>query len=162
MRPTLKEIFDVTLLELNISREAYERAGRSREARMVKARRIMCYMGRHFGYTLHEVADYLKMNHATVHYHAEGTKDAIYYEKGYSYAVNNILSHFDFVQRVSTTNGWLARDEDGSLNFFNDRPTPCEGVWVARTNMKSVPRDQFPQVTYIDSPLPCEMTLRLK
>lgn len=162
MRPTLQEIFDAILLELNIAQEAYERAGRSRMAIMVKARRIMCYVGRHFGYTLHEVADYLKMNHATVHYHAEGAKDAIYYEKGYAHAVNNILSHFDFVQRVSNTDGWLARDEDGSLYFFNEKPFPCEGVWITTGGMKSVSKDQFPQVTYVDSPIPCEMTLRLK
>ena len=162
MRPTLKEIFDVTLFELNISKEAYERAGRSREARMVKARRMMCYVGRHFGYTLHEVADYLKMNHATVHYHVEGAKDAICYENGYAYAINNILSHFDFVQRVSTTDGWLARDEDGSLYFFRDKPTSVNGVWLTNNAVQKIPQDQFPQVTYIDSPVPCEMTLRLK
>lgn len=162
MRPTLKEIFNVTLEELNISNEAYQRAGKSREIRMVKARRIICYVGRHFGYTLYEVADYLKINHTTVHYHSEGAKDAMCYEKGYAYSINNILSHFDFVQRVSNTIGWLARDEDGSLYFFRDKPTSCDGVWLANNSAIRISQDQFPQVTYIDSPVPCEMTLRLK
>lgn len=162
MRPTLQEIFDVTLDELNISKDSYKRAGKSREARMVRVRQIFSYIGRHFGYTTQTIADFIGMHHASICYHSECAKDACRYEKGYINKINNILSHFDNVQRVSVVSGWLARSEDGTLEFFKEEPNLFDGVWTTNQTSIYVEKEQFPQINLVDSPIPCEMTLRLK
>lgn len=162
MRPTLKEIFDVTLDEMNICKEAYQRAGKSREARMVRVRRTVCYIGRYFGYTLQDIAAFLDIKHSSVYYHAEVAKDSIFYEKGYENRVNNILAYFDNTQKLSETRGWLARDEDGSLNFFQSEPVLYNGIWMSNKGAQRLQDNQFPQITLDSRPAPCEIIIKLR
>lgn len=162
MRPTLEEILEVTLRELNVSKESYERAGKSRIACMVRVKQIVSYVGYHFGYTLHAIGNFLHLTHCTVYHNKEMAKDFCHYEHGYACKVNKVLSYFENTQRVYYTKGWVARNENGEISFFQKEPSLLNGVWVSDTNGKKLPKETFPQISPNDIPLSCELTLRLK
>lgn len=162
MRPTLEEILDVTLRELNISKDSFERAKKSRISSMVRARQIVSYVGHHFGYSLHAIGDFLSLTHCTIHHNKEMAKDFYYYEKGYANKVNNVLAYFENTQRVYSAKGYVARGESGDIAFFEEEPMLKNGSWRSESESMRLPEDTFPQVSVVDPPRPCEITIRFK
>jgi hypothetical protein len=163
MKPTLNEILEATLSELNISLEEYKRIRKSRIAKAVMVRQIVSYIGVRYGYTQHGIADFLKTNHSSVHYHKELAKDFYTNEKGFADKIDKVLSNFEDVSVSQWVKGWVARDKDGSISFFSLKPREEQGKWsIERGITSELPITHFTQVTFEDSPRCCEMTLRLR
>ncbi len=61
---------------------------------------------------------------------------------------------------------WLARDEDGTLIAFSERPvqTPQhsrQGYWSGK-RFRVLNRLAFPQITWLSEPIECYVTIRIK
>lgn len=165
--PTLKEILQATLEELNISKDNYNRAKYSRLANIVKARQMFCLVARHYGYSQKEMAKFLNLNNSTINHNKNVALDHFEYEKGFANKVNGILSHFEYIRKLHVVNGWVARDgdEERNINFFKEKPKLLDKedkIWFSPQNNYQLHESFFPQLTFEDSPIPCEITLRLK
>lgn len=153
MRPTLQEILDATLNVLNISKDIYDKTRNSRLANVVRVRQIFCYVGEHYGYTLHAMGNFLHLTHSTVYHNKEMAKDFCSYEKGYANKINEILSHFEKVQKIYVAKGTVQRGQNGSISFLGDDANGIKAF---------LPSECFPQVAEGDPPFPCEVTFRIK
>ncbi len=166
MRPTFDEIYEAVLDTLNICKEVYERAGRSRFAPIVKARQIICYVARKVGYTTLDIGERLGLHHATVLHHSKKAEGYATYEEEYATDVNNILNRLSIPNKQCTIVGYVVRDEDGQLTLFSDKPNrdrfqQGEGFWSGDCPRELNP-SLFPQITWGSEPQECELTLRLK
>lgn len=163
MKPTLREILDATLVELDMSYEQYKRVRCSRLMRIVEVRQIVCYVGTHYGHTQQDIANFLSINHASVHHHKKNSEGYCDYDKDFANKVYSVMSRFENVRFYHRENGYVARDkEDFILTFFREKPIENDGVWTSDKCSYSLPKDYFPQVSYEDSPISCELTLRLR
>lgn len=60
---------------------------------------------------------------------------------------------------------WLARDEDGSLYLFNNKPIKGERCWISSQygteyDVLEVQKDLFPEITWDDDdPVEVELTV---
>ena len=163
MKPSLKEILEVTLEELNVTQRHYKEACKSRLSNIVLAKQIVCYVATHFGYSQHSIASFLKIDRTNVSYHKSLAENYSKIEKKYAVKVNKVMSRFENVRYCHSKLGWVARDKDTmSLTFFREKPIDNDGSWYADSYQYSLPFDHFPQVSYDDSPRRCEVTFRLK
>lgn len=163
MKPTLREILDATLVELDMPYERYKRVKGSRLMKVVEVRQIVCYVGVHYGYRQYEIADFLNIDISSVHHHKKNSEGYCSYDKSFANKVYSVMSHFEKVRFYHRENGYIARDkEDFTLTFFREKPIESDGVWTSDKYSYSLPKDYFPQVSYGDSPISCELTLRLR
>lgn len=163
MKPTLREILDATLVELDMPYERYKRVKGSRLMKVVEVRQIVCYVGVHYGYRQYEIAYFLNIDISSVHHHKKNSEGYCSYDKSFANKVYSVMSHFEKVRFYHRENGYIARDkEDFTLTFFREKPTESDGVWTSDKYSYSLPKDYFPQVSYEDSPISCELTLRLR
>lgn len=69
-------------------------------------------------------------------------------------------------QKEVTINGWLARDENGVLFFYKEKPNKGSWEWHARKNDEwgAVQRelDTLPVAWSDEEPTPCELTYKIK
>lgn len=57
---------------------------------------------------------------------------------------------------------WIARDEDyWDLNLFYEKPTSEEGVWDTNKICYPIDPNEFPEVTFENSPQEIEIELKL-
>lgn len=163
MNPTLYDILYATLDVLNIKKEDFKRARKSRLSYVVEAKQIVCFVAQHFGYSQQSIADFLGLTHAAILNNQKRAYDFSTIEKGYANKVNAVLEKFERVRKWHIVNGWVARDnEDNTINFFTEKPETFDGIWVSEYSSYSLPKGFFPQLSFDDSPQRCEMTLRLK
>lgn len=54
---------------------------------------------------------------------------------------------------------WVARDKDGNLFAYNDKPTRCDNQreWFAEKFLFSMENSYFPNLTWEDEPLEVEL-----
>lgn len=54
---------------------------------------------------------------------------------------------------------WVARDKDGNLFAYNDKPTRCDNQkeWFAEKFLFSMENSFFPELTWEDEPLEVEL-----
>ena len=62
-------------------------------------------------------------------------------------------------------NGWIARDEDGELDLFTDKPERAlafngKGVWKSYGEYSPIDRSLFPSVTWASEPLDVTITVK--
>lgn len=163
MNPTLYDILYATLDVLNIKKEDFKRARKSRLSYVVEAKQVFCFVAQHFGYSQQSLSDFLGLNHSTIVHNQKRAYERYTLEKGYANKVCSVFGRFERVRKWHLIEGWVARDkEDDTLNFFTERPEIFEGIWVSEHPSYSVPEGFFPQLSFADSPQRCEMTLRLK
>lgn len=67
--------------------------------------------------------------------------------------------------------GWVARDQDGYISLFKDKPTrdTCDkddipyGFWdEANSNHLELPITSFPDLTWVSEPQECEIIIKRK
>ena len=131
--------------------------------KVVEARQIVCYVGVHYGYRQYEIADFLNIDISTVHHHKKNSEGYCSYDKSFANKVYSVMSRFENMRFYHRENGYVARDEeDSTLSFFREKPIERDGVWTSDKRSYCLPKDYFPQVSYEDSPISCELTLRLR
>ena len=54
---------------------------------------------------------------------------------------------------------WIARDSDGTLYIYKDKPERGNGVWITNGQLGIVDEDLFPEVQWSD-PEPRELVLK--
>lgn len=52
---------------------------------------------------------------------------------------------------------WVARDADGEVAFFKEKPERSEYLWEAKWYCWIVRRDMFPDLTWEDEPIEVEL-----
>lgn len=169
MIPTLEQILDTTLEVLGIERSAFEKSKRTRSAFAVKVRQIVCYVGQEYGHTQCGIGDFLGLDHSTVHHNKETAKDYATFENDYANVIEQVLlklGEVKSIRKVAKVMGFVVRDEDGSM-FFCEGGKPVrseeEKIWLVEDGMAySIASEYFPQVTWDDEPIECQITLRLK
>lgn len=170
MRPTLDDIFYAVLEAFDIDDETYRNIKDSREALAVSVRQVICWIGqKSCGYSQSEIGGYLGLNHSTVWHNKMRAEDYMSYDKDYKMCVNKALSILyakEEEQKECSINGWVTRDEDGDLTVFSDKPireTFSDGInfWCGE-EPRGLDPSLFPQITWENEPVECEMTLRLK
>ena len=164
MKPTLREVLDCTLSVLNMTKENYRAIRKSRLARIVEARQIVCFVGTRYGYSQHQIGELLSIKPCTVLYHNNSVEGYLGYDKELSAKIDRVMSNFEEVLFYHRLNGWIARGKDNkNLSFFSDKPEDTNGTWHREDCFKyDLPISYFPQVRYEDSPRNCEITFRLK
>ena len=163
MNPTLYDILEATLDVLNIKREDFKRARKSRLSYVVEAKQIVCFVAQHFGHSQQSIADFLGFTHSAIHHSQKKAYELSTIDKGYANKVCTVLSKFEKVRMCHVMMGGVARDEeDNTLTFFTEKPEIFDGIWVSEYPSYGLPEGYFPQITFGDSPQRCEMTLRLK
>lgn len=163
MKPTLREILDATLKVVKMTPENYRAIRKSRLARAVEVRQLVCYVGTRYGHTQQQMAELLGIGHSTIKYHNEQAEGHRSYDKEFCNKLDLIMENFEEVSLYHKMLGWVAREkESGELTFFSDKPIDVDGMWHQGCLAYGLPKGYFPQVTYEDSPRSCEITLRLK
>lgn len=167
MRPTFDDIYYVTLDVLNIKREVFERAGRSRFSPIMRAKQMMCFIACEMGYTTTFIGKRLNLNHTTVVHHHKSAQDHIDYEQDYAEDINAIYAKLDIPCLFYKKTGWLTRDKEehgANLLFTVGKKPRRDGIWLTSKDceMYDLPRQAFPHITWESEPQECEMTLRLK
>ena len=171
MRPTLEDIYYAVLEAFDIDDETYRNIQKSKKGLAVSVRQVICWIGQNkYGYTQNAIGLYLGLDHSTVWHNKMKAQDYMCYDNSYKILVNKALSILSVKEKEEQKeyyiSGWIARDEDGGLTFFSDKPTRetfshgmsvwCgEGLSILYTSL-------FPQITWESEPQECEMTLRLK
>lgn len=169
MKPSLEDIRNATLCVLGIEQEEYEKAGKSREARMVRVRQIVSLFGQHYGYSQAKIGDFLNLKHSTVHHGKLMAKDYYKYEKEYAEIVDEVERILKEIEGVNeacaehTIVGWVARDSlENKLNFFTKKPRYYDGCWTSKGEAYSLPVEYFPQIEHCFRPQTCEISIKLK
>ena len=172
MKPTLEDIFYAVLEAFDINEETYRNIQKSRKSLAVSVRQVICWIGQNtYGYTQNAIGLYLGLDHSTVCLNKMKAQDYISYDNSYKMCVNKALSILsakeeEEEQKECSIGGWVARDEDGALTVFSDKPTrenflEDTSVWCGAKPIELDPA-LFPQSTWESEPQECEMTLRLK
>lgn len=172
MIPTLDDIFYAVLEAFDTDDDTYRNIKRSRKGLAVSVRQVVCWIGQNiYGHSPNEIGLYLGIDHSTVWYHRMKVQDYISYDKDYTMRVNKSLSILctkekEEGQKECSISVWVARDEDGVLTFFADKPkrenfSEYPSVWFGDEPRRLDP-SLFPQITWESEPQECEMTLRLK
>lgn len=90
--------------------------------------------------------------------------------KGYYHGMKDALSEQE-KDADAVIRGWVARDQDGYISLFKDKPTrdTCDkddipyGFWdEANSNHLELPITSFPDLTWDDDPEPVEIILKRK
>lgn len=59
--------------------------------------------------------------------------------------------------------GWIARDSDYSIYFYDNKPIKGEHEWWPDANYISLDSSSFPQVVWEDDkPTPCEVMIKIE
>lgn len=171
MKPTLEDIFYAVLEAFDINEETYRNIQKSRKSLAVSVRQVICWIGQNtYGYTQNAIGLYLGLDHSTVWHNKMKAQDYMCYDSSYKTCVNKALSILSTKekeeQKECSIGGWVAREEDGALTVFSDKPTrenffEDTSVWCGATTIELSPA-LFPQITWGSEPQECEMTLRLK
>lgn len=159
MRPELEKILSATLEVERMERWYYDKWAKSRIAPVSQVKRLVCYVGRKHGYTQRELSSFLHCSMSTVACIKKRMEElaSIYREE------KEKITKIEAILSMCEMCGYVARDkEDEGLMFSLGKPRLVEGMWIADGLQMRLPIDSFPQVTYSNSPLSCEMTLRLK
>lgn len=144
-----------------------ERKRRTPEPLLVK--QLFSLLAYEEGYTTPKIGHFLELNTATVHHHINQARGLAMYEQDYGKMVQglkNILGEAKKIQKEATVRGWVARDEDGELALFADKPEIDEfstggHFWVGEAP-RTLPSKSFPQITWETGAEECEITIRLK
>lgn len=66
------------------------------------------------------------------------------------------------IKKTSTLKAWVARDEDGMLYLYLDKPLNFEGRWIPTSHRFTVMNEElFPEVKWEDEE-PTELTFTVK
>lgn len=170
MTPTLDDIFYSVLEAFDIDDETYRNIKDTRETLATSIRQVICWIGQNtYGYSQNNIGQYLGLDHSTVWYNKKKADDYMSYDKSYRMCVDKALSIIcakEDEQKECSIIGYIARDKDGDLTVFSNRPTRdtfSDGMsfWCGEEPRELNPSN-FPQVTYESEPVECEITLRLK
>lgn len=164
MRASLEDILNATLKGLEIGEEEFEAIKSTRLANAIRIRQIVAFLGQQYGYTLVEIGTFLNVTHSTALHASNMAKDFYAYEEEYTNKVDDIMAYLNEVQTTCRVKGWIARDTNGSLNFFEgEMPIKNNGVYLSNGTLYKITGDEnFPQITINDPPQKCEITIRLK
>lgn len=74
------------------------------------------------------------------------------------------LFHKKEENNIIDIKGWIARDENHKIYFYDDKPTKGEHEWWANANYISrLDSSSFPQVNWEDDkPTACEMMIKIE
>ncbi len=68
------------------------------------------------------------------------------------------------ISALPTIKGWVARDEDGTLEFYDSKPQRIEDMefWNSETSMfcTSLPKDMLPSLRWEDEPIEVEIIIK--
>lgn len=68
--------------------------------------------------------------------------------------------YWDYVESLSTVKGLVARDEDGCLKFFDEKPIREENFWINTGDQIQLKEELFPDVTWESEPIEVELNIR--
>lgn len=173
MNPTLDDIFYASLEAWDTDEETYRNLKYSREALAVNIRQFVCWLAQRNGYSLHEIGQYLGIDHSTVHHNKKKVEDYLSYDTEYISLLNKAMKIIDKnkereevqVKEVAIK-GYISRDEDNTLTLWEKEPIRDkfkngEGYWFGES-----PRDLdptlFPWITWSTKPQPCEIIVKIK
>lgn len=171
MKPTLDDIFYASLEAWDTDEETYRNLKYSREALAVNIRQFICWLAQRNEYSLHEIGQYLGIDHSTVHYNKKKVEDYLSYDTEYISLLNKAMetidkSKEDIKVKEITIDGYITRDEDGELTLWEGEPirekfSDGNGYWCGES-----PRDLdptlFPWITWSTKPQPCEIIVKIK
>lgn len=81
---------------------------------------------------------------------------------GHHYPASELDFHVDATETVMQ--GWVARNPDGDLNFYVDKPKRNVVMyqWDGKDVDMCLVDEMFPDLTWDDDPLPVELTIKRK
>lgn len=165
MRPTLKQIFKVTLNAFECSEAYYEEFRKTRKTLVVSIRQALCLIAQENGYSQNEIGRFIGLDHSTVLHNKRVAQDHYKYEKEYQKKIDKMRQKIEQLTEESMEykiSGWIARDKfEDTLSLFENKPIDCNGVWVSNARCFDLPKDAFPAITHKDKPQRIEMTLIL-
>lgn len=162
MRPTLEQILDATLLVEGMEYDYWLKRRPSRSANVCQVKRVIAYFGRSYGYTQRELASFLSCSIPMIACAKKKQNELLEIYRDEREKIENIESLLEKSSRSRQIEGWVARDEDGGISFFFEKPTISSGVWTSRERDYSLSKDLFPYIKTEDGPLKCELILNLK
>lgn len=73
-------------------------------------------------------------------------------------------SDLDFNVEEVTIDGWVARDRDGDIYIYRNKPTREDDIWLDddAPNLISLQKSSFPSLTWDSDPIEVELTIKLK
>lgn len=168
MRPTLDEILSASLEALGYDRQYWKSVRNRRLPDAVKIKQFVTYLGHEIeGYPMTRIGAFLGPSHATISSHYHNAKFFLQHEQDYREAMDNALEIIDRlkgVQKHVTIRGWVARDKDGSVFFYEEKPHRSEnGRWLTYGYHAYgyVTDEMFPHITWESEPQEAEITIRL-
>lgn len=64
---------------------------------------------------------------------------------------------------IIVVKGWVARDDDNNIYFYDKEPIKREYDWCADGNIFGLYSNSFPQVVWEDDkPTPCEVVIKIE
>jgi hypothetical protein len=113
------------------------------------------------GYSLVEVGEFFGKHHATIISYIKTLKDQIDVYPEIQNLVDSVVARLDpLPQEELTMHGWLARSYTGLLTISLSRPEMVGGYRIAEKS-KSLPTDQFPQITFESGPTKVKIKITL-
>ena len=163
MRHDLQHILDTTLERCNVSQTEWEENRKSRQGYIVRVRQITALIACEMeGYSLVEVGWFFGKHHATIISYIKSLKDQIDVYPGIQNLVDSVVARLGpLPQEDLTLHGWLARSNTGLLTISPSRPEKVGGFWIAEKN-KTLPTDQFPQITFESGPAKIRIKITLE
>jgi len=64
------------------------------------------------------------------------------------------------VNSLPKIKGWVARDSDGCLNYFNSKPLRGEASWVMPQNPMALNGADFPDLRWEDEPIEVKLLIK--
>ena len=94
--------------------------------------------------------------------HQSWNKEVIYVCNGTFYRTSEL--DFNTNEADTVISGWVARDDSGSLNVFDEEPTRDEklGMWSDGLDHFGLPYSSFPDLTWDRGPQECEIIIKRK
>lgn len=95
MKPSLQQILDETLGANKMSQEYYATHKKSRLQNIITIRQVVSLIGQDYGYTLHQIGDFLGIDHSSVHHNKVMAKRYCEYEREYLAMVTKVKSELN-------------------------------------------------------------------
>lgn len=162
MKPTLEQILDATLLVEGMEYSYWSKWRPSRSAKVCQVKRIVAYFGRNFGYTQRELSTFLSCSIPMIACAKKKQTELLEIYRDEREKVERITNILEETSKSQKIEGWVARDNNGDIGFFNRKPTISSGVWTSNEEPYRLPQDLFSYIRPEDSPLECELILNLK
>lgn len=160
MKPSIEEIFEVTLQVLQISKEKWERIRHTRQWDAVQLVQAASFVSMENGYSIKDIAEFFDRQYATILYDVTRMKELCFLYKDSVDIIDKIYNKLNY-RHCHTYNAYLARSCSGLLTMSPTVPERMGGYWVAVGAKPYIDQESFPQITWESGPAKVKITVTL-